>query len=144
MTDPIKKTTKPVVELKTVEEFMKLFGNDIARDTEVMFKAAADRFFRYGNAYERIGVPTLEDHGYRVGDRVKYAPGDEPEDIPELVPGDIGTVVGTDGYGVAVRWDRIGRDVPIYNGELDDLGRLEQLADLASDKESFPMTKSVN
>jgi hypothetical protein len=143
VTDP-KKTTNPTVEVKTVtvEEFMKLFGNSL--NTEAMFKAAAERFLHYGNSYERIGVPTLEDHGYKAGDRVKYAPGDEPEDIPELIPGDVGTVVGTDGYGIAVRWDRIGRDVPIYNGELDELGILEQLADLASDKETFPMTKSVN
>lgn len=134
---------KPKTEITTVEEFERLFGRiDLA-----IIRVQALNMFKYGGAFVSLEPreETLEDYDRKVGDRVKYEPGDYPEDLDsELRPGDVGTVVGIDRLGIVVRWDRIAKDLSIYNGELDDLGILEELADLASDKESFPMTKRAN
>ena len=145
MTDQ-KNGTEPPVVIVSVEEFTKLFGDRL--NTEAMVKDMATRFLKYGGSYAPLEPEpeTLDDYDRKAGDRVKYAPGDDFEDLSpyELLPGDVGTVIGVSVHGIIVRWDRIGRDVPVYNGELDDLGILEELADLASDKESYPMIKREN
>lgn len=142
MTDPKTGTEPKVHQVTSIEEFTKIFGDRF--NTEAVVTDMASRFLKYGGSFQRIGPDTLEDYNLKVSDRVKYEPGDEPEDNPELVPGDVGSVVGISWQGVIVRWDRLGKDIPVYIGELDNLGILEELADLASDKESYPMTKRTN
>lgn len=130
--------------MTTVDEFTKLFGK-LNLNSKVFRWASS--YAKYGESFSRIN-PTVEeelsDLGLKLWQRVTYAPGDEPEYNPELVPGDVGTIVGVGYDGIWVRWDRLNKDIAIYNGELGEPGILEQLADMASVKESYPMTKRAN
>jgi hypothetical protein len=132
-------------EIVTIEEFAEIFGT---ANIDSAITLQIRDLFKYSNSFARIN-PTAEealsDAGFKLGERVNYAPGEASEDVGgEIQPGDVGSVVGVDDCGVRVRWDRLGKDISVYDGELGELGILEELADLASHQENFPMIKRPN